>query len=261
LGGLQSRRIPVLAVLAVSQPTGLLIALAAATLIGADSLSAGKAGLAFLGGALAVAGLGAFYAALAMGTMSVVTPIAALGVVVPVVVGLANGEAPTELALVGLVIAIAGGVVLGYEEEPDHSEVSRRAILLALLSAVAFGVFFALLDAAAVDRPGWTIVAARCGGVLAVTIGLLALRPQLRGIPAVLPALMAIGALDVTANTLFTLSTTLGLLPVVAVGSSMGPAFTVALAHLSLGERLRPAQSAGVGLALAGVVLIAAGSG
>jgi uncharacterized membrane protein len=251
----------VLAVLAISQPSGLLLALAAVALIGADPLPAGKVGLAFLGGALAVAGLGAFYAALAMGTMSVVTPVASLGVVVPVAVGLANGEAPTELALVGVVIAIAGGVVLGYEEDPDHSGASRRAILLALLSAVAFGVFFSLLDAAAVDRPGWTIVSARCGGVLVVAIGLLAVRPELRGIPAVLPALLAIGALDITANTLFTLSTTIGLLPVVAVGSSMGPAFTVALAHVSLGERLHRAQRAGVAMALAGVLLIAAGSG
>ena len=52
----------------------------------------------------------------------------------------------------------------------------------------------------------------------------------------------------------------MGLLPVVAVGGSMYPAFTIVLAHLVLGERLRMAQKTGVALALAGVVAIAAGS-
>ena len=52
----------------------------------------------------------------------------------------------------------------------------------------------------------------------------------------------------------------MGLLPVVAVGGSMYPAFTIVLAHFVLGERLRAPQKAGVGLALAGVVMIAGGS-
>ena len=104
-----------LAVLAVSQPAGLLIGLAAVGLFGADPLPADKVGLAFLGGALGMGGLGAFYSAMAMGTMSVVAPIAALGVLVPVGYGLAQGEDPSALQLVGLVAAIAGAVVLGYE--------------------------------------------------------------------------------------------------------------------------------------------------
>lgn len=247
-----------LAVLAASQPFGLLIALVVAVVFGGDALPTDKVVLAAIAGALAVIGLGAFYAALAMGTMSVVTPIAALGVVVPVVVGLANGEAPTSLQLVGLVIAITGAVVLGFEEDADHTGVSRRAVVLAAASAVAFGAFFVLLDFASVDRPGWTIVSARVGGVVAVLAGLLVLRPSLGGIPALLPALLAIGALDVTANTLFAVASTRGLLPLVAVGSAMGPAFTVALAHMVLGERLRLPQRLGVALALGGVVLIAA---
>ena len=45
------------------------------------------------------------------------------------------------------------------------------------------------------------------------------------------------------ANALFAVASTKGLLPVVAVGGSMYPAFTIALAHGVLGERL--ARSSG----------------
>jgi drug/metabolite transporter (DMT)-like permease len=260
LGGLQSRRIPVLTVLAVSQPVGLLIALALVPALGADPLSADKLTLAAVGGAAGMGALAAFYAALAMGTMSVVAPIAAMGVVVPVAYGLALGEQPGAVQLVGLVVAVGGVVVLSYEEEADHAQVARRSIVLALISALGFGAFFTLLDATATDNPGWAVVAARVGGVLAVAAAVLVARPELRGIPASLGILVLIGACDIAANTLFAVASTMGLLPVVAVGGSMYPAFTIALAHLVLGERLRFPQRVGVALALAGVVLIAGGS-
>jgi drug/metabolite transporter (DMT)-like permease len=69
-----------------------------------------------------------------------------------------------------------------------------------------------------------------------------------------------IGAFDVLANALFAIASTKGALPVVAVGGSMYPAFTVALAHGVLGERLAAVQWAGVVLALLGVAMIAAGA-
>jgi drug/metabolite transporter (DMT)-like permease len=71
--------------------------------------------------------------------------------------------------------------------------------------------------------------------------------------------LVLIGVFDVLANALFAIASTKGVLPVVAVGGSMYPAFTVALAHGVLGERLARVQWAGVLLALLGVAMIAAG--
>lgn len=249
-----------LAVLFVTQPAGLAIALLALPLFGADPLPADKLALAFAGGVAVMGALGAFYSAMAMGTMSVVAPIAALGVVVPVGVGLARGEAPSAIQLVGLVIAILGVVVLSYEDEPRHAGIGKRAIALALVSALGFGTFFTLLDLAASDRPGWAIVAARAGGVVMVAIAVSVARPSLAGVPAAVPILIAIAAFDITANSLFTVASTMGLLPLVAVGGSMYPAFTIALAHLFLGERLRRPQRFGVVLALAGVFLIAGGA-
>lgn len=260
LGGLQSRRLPVLGVLAVSQPAGLILIAVLIPLVGADPISADKLGIAFLAGAASLGGLGAFYAAMAMGTVSVVAPIASLGVVVPVGVGLAQGQAPAAIQLAGLIPAMAGVIILSYEENPEHAAVARRSIVLAIIAGLSFGVFFTGLDAAAAARPGWAILAVRVGGVTAVAAALLVARPRLDGVAAAVPVLLVIGLFDVLANALFAVATTKGVLPVVAVGGSMYPAFTVALAHGVLGERLARVQWAGVLLALAGVAMIAAGS-
>jgi drug/metabolite transporter (DMT)-like permease len=260
LGGLTSRRIAVLAVLAISQPLGLLLALLWVAGLGADPIPAGDLAIAFLAGAASLSGLGAFYAAMAVGTISVVAPIAALGVVIPVVFGLAEGEEPTAIQMAGLVVAVVGVVALSYKEDPRHRPVARRSILLAIGAAIGFGIFFTALDAASADRPGWAIVFTRAGGIVTMAAAVAAVRPSFAGVGGALPALFAIGFFDMFANALFAVASTKGLLPVVAVGGSMYPAFTVALAHLVLGERLAAVQWAGVALALLGVALIAAGS-
>ena len=260
LGGLQSRRLSVLAVLAVSQPTGLVLIGVLILLFGADPVSADKLAIAFLAGAAALGGLGAFYAAMAMGTVSVVAPIASLGVVVPVVFGVAQGEDPGAIQLAGLIVAIAGVVILSYEEHPEHGGVARRSIWLAILAGLGFGVFFTGIDVASPDRPGWAILAVRVGGVSAVAVAILIRRPPMDGVPPAIPVLAAIGMFDIIANALFAVASTKGILPVVAVGGSMYPAFTIALAHLVLGERLATIQWGGVVLALVGVGLIAGGS-
>lgn len=260
LGGLQSRRLSVLAVLAVSQPTGLVLIGVLILLFGADPVSADKLAIAFLAGVAALGGLGAFYAAMAMGTVSVVAPIASLGVVVPVVFGVAQGEDPGAIQLAGLIVAIAGVVILSYEEHPEHGGVARRSIWLAILAGLGFGVFFTGIDVASPDRPGWAILAVRVGGVSAVAVAILIRRPPMDGVPPAIPVLAAIGMFDIIANALFAVASTKGILPVVAVGGSMYPAFTIALAHLVLGERLATIQWGGVVLALVGVGLIAGGS-
>jgi len=260
LGGLTSRRLPVLAVLAVSQPAGLVLIGIVIVLFGADPISAEKLAIAAVAGAASLGGLWAFYAAMAMGTVSVVAPIASLGVIVPVVFGLARGDAPATVQLIGLVPAIAGVVILGYEENSTHAGVARRSIVLAVIAGLGFGFFFTGLDLAAADKPGWAVMAVRVGGVATVAVALLFSRPRLAAVSGSITVLLTIGFFDVLANGLFAVASTKGLLPVVAVGGSMYPAFTIALAHGVLGERLAQIQWAGVALALLGVALIAAGS-
>src|SRR3954468_9529333 len=193
---------PVLAVLAISQPVGLLLIGLMIVLFGADPIPADKLAIAALAGAAFLGVLWAFYAAMAMGTVSVVAPIASLGVMVPVVVGLAGGDVPATIQLIGLVPAIAGVVILGYEESPEKARVARRSIVLAILAGLGFGIFFTALDLAATDRPGWAILAVRVGGVTTVAVALLVSRPRLSLASGSIAALVTVGVFDVLANAL-----------------------------------------------------------
>jgi drug/metabolite transporter (DMT)-like permease len=263
LGGFQSRRHHVIAVMLLSQGIALAI-LVAAVLAGAPTehdaaATAWAAGVGLLG----LLGLLAFYRALAIGTMSIVAPISATGVAIPVLVGLASGERPGALQIVGIALACAG-VVLAAREPPaaggEERRTGRAAVGLALLAAIGFGSFFAGIDRAEETADvAWVLLAARTADVAILVLAALALRPPLPSAPAALAAIAAIGFFDLLANLLFVLAAGRGLLSVVGVLGSLYPAVTVLLARFVLYERLSPAQNAGVLITLAGVVALAAG--
>jgi drug/metabolite transporter (DMT)-like permease len=261
-GGLQSRRFPVVSVLLVSQSVGLVgIALIVAA-SGRPAPSIDDLWPAAVAGAAGLLALAAFYRALAIGTMSIVAPISATGSAVPVIVGLATGERPSAMQLVGI-LAAAIGVVLASREAGHEDEARARAgrtsIALALVGALGFGTFFVGMDRSADADVLWALLAARIGGDGLLIAFVLATRPALNLTRDALPALAAVGALDLAANGLYAWGTTEGLLSVVAVLGSLYPVATVLLARGLLGERIRRVQEAGVVTALAGVVLIAAG--
>lgn len=248
---------------AVSQAAGLVVIATAVAVsghappAGQDLLPAAAAGIA---GALA---LSALYRALAIGTMSIVAPISATGAVVPVVVGLATGDRPGALQLVGIAAAVIGVVAASREGEVSATGGPARAagasLGLALLAAGGFGVFFVGMDAAADADVLWALLGARVASV-AVLAAALAVRPSgLRVGGANLLPLVAVGMLEIAANGLFAVASTVGLVSLVAVLGSLYPVVTVMLAHGLLGERIRRVQAAGVATALAGVALIAAG--
>lgn len=260
LGGLQSRRISALTVLLVTQPLGLVLALAVALAFGGSALDREAALLGAAAGATVVLALGAFYRAMALGSVSVVATIGALGVLVPFAGGLLQGEEPGALAIGGALLAIPGVVLAAREPDPEWRVAGRASIGLAAVAAVGFGAFFLMLDASAGPEPAWTIVTARVGGVALLLVAALAVRPSMR-IPAGMgPALLAIGFCDVLANSLFAVATNHGLLALVSVAGSMYGAATVLLARVFLGERLAASQRGGVALAFLGVALIAAGA-
>ena len=72
-------------------------------------------------------------------------------------------------------------------------------------------------------------------------------------------ALSGFGLIDLAANALYNHASTIGELSSVSVAGSLYPVSTVVLAGLVLGERVQGVQRIGIGVALTGVVLIAAG--
>jgi drug/metabolite transporter (DMT)-like permease len=260
MGGLRARRISALTVLLVSQPVGLVLALAVALGAGGSTLSAQDAAIAAGAGAAVVMALGAFYRAMALGCVTVVATIGSLGVLVPVIAGLVQGDRPGAIQFAGAAAGIVGVVLVAREPDPEWRTAGRLAVGLAGLAALGFGTFFLGIDAASGPRPAWTIVVARTGGVATLLVAAAFLRPSMRIEPALLPSLVAIGTFDVLANSLFAVATNHGLLSLVAVAGSLYSAVTVLLARFILGERLAAPQRAGVVVALGGVALIALGS-
>jgi drug/metabolite transporter (DMT)-like permease len=251
---------PVLTVVLVTQPLGLLLVLAVALGAGGDVPPGGPMAAAIGGGVAGCAGLACFYAAMARGPISIVAPIASMGAVVPVAVGLARGEQPSALQVAGLVVAMAGiALALREAEHPHAIEVPARSVVLAALAGIGFGTFFTGLDAAANHDALWAAVGGRVGGTAAILLAALALRPSLALRGDAVPALLAIAVLDTLANVLFAAASRQGLLSLVSVGASLYPVVTVLLARYVLDERLVRVQRLGVALALGGVAMIAAG--
>lgn len=209
------------------------------------------------------AALTAFYRALAIGTMSVVAPIAATGVAVPVLVGVAGGDHPASLQLVGIFAAVVGVVLASREQAPGarwHGT-TQASVGLALIAALGFGSYLVGIRVSARADVLWALLASRSAGALALLAGAAVWGAlggsglaRLRFWP-----LVAIGALDLSANGLYALATRHALLSVVAVAASLYPLATVLLARALLGERVRRVQALGIAAALAGVALIAAG--
>jgi len=260
LGGVASRRSPVVIVLLVSQAVGLA---AIAVLVAARADGPPDAvfvPLAVLSAAFGTAGVAALYRGLATGLMSVVAPIAAAAAVIPVVWGAVRGDAPTALQNGGIALAL-GGVVLVSRTRTRPGADARLAAGagLGLVAAVLFGLFLVSFEAASRDDPYWAVLALRISSVAMLAAAALVLRPSLRTGRRGLGVLAVIGLLDVAGNAFFAVATTKGLIGVVAVLSSLYPIVTIGLARLLLRERLHPLQTAGVGAALAGVGLIAAG--
>jgi drug/metabolite transporter (DMT)-like permease len=216
--------------------------------------------LGLLAGAGGGAGLAAFYKALSLGTMSVVSPLAACGAVVPFAISLATGERPAGIAVLGAVLALGGAVLASLEERRSSSPERARAVVLAVLAALALGGFVYFLGLGSREGDALSALFGARVGSLALLLALAFGRGATLRVPrSSRAAVAAVGLADVSANALFAFASGHGLLALVSVLGSLYPVVTVLLAHVLLGERLTRAQQAGVAVALAGVAAIASG--
>lgn len=262
LGGMTSRRASELVVATLSQIAGVLVLVVVLPIDGVVPSTSGLAwgALAGIGGA---GGLAAYFRALAIGPMGVTAPIAALvGAVVPISVGLAAGERPGTVAVVGMGVGLVAVVLASRPAEPTPLEEIdptrlRWGLLFAAAAGLLFGLFFVALDAAPDDSGLWPLLGARASGVALLGLLVARRRPRRADRRTTWIALGS-GVLDMIANTLFLLATREGLLVLVSVLVSLYPVGVVLLARAVLGERLGRAQRAGVVLSLVAVGLIAA---
>jgi drug/metabolite transporter (DMT)-like permease len=258
LGGLASRRTSVFGVVAFSQLAGLVALVALLPWLG------GQVGPADLGwgaaaGVAGATGLVVFFRTLARGVMSVIAPVTAVtAAAVPVLVGLAGGDRIDAWAALGILLALAAVVLVSAEGGLAALRTARPAsVPPALLAGSMFGLFFVLLDRTSDDSGLTPLVTARLASVaLAVGIALVG-RQSMRASRPALPLVVASGLGDMSANALFLLATQQpGQLAITGVLASLYPVSTVVLAQVVLRERLAAAQVAGLGTAVAAVVLI-----
>ncbi len=263
LGGLKSRSYPVPVVLATMYLSSLAV-MATFVLARGQGPPEPKAVAASLGaGLVGILGLTAFYRALAIGTMSIVAPIAATGVALPVLVGIATGDRPGLIRALGIAAAIVGVVLASREDDGGALDAhqQRISVVLAVLAGLGFGSYFVLAEIGSNADVAWTLTLSRTAALPFIAVfAVVAVRHGGR-LPGArqFAVLGAIGLLDLAANWAYNHATTIGELSTVAVASSLYPVTTVFMAALVLGERVRGIQRAGVVVALAGVVMIAAG--
>ena len=178
---------------------------------------------------------------------------------VPVVYGLATGERPSALALVGVALAVGAGGLIAREHDTDASGSARRALLLAIGAGLLFGWSFVLYAETAHDSGFWPALSGRAAAVVIVVAVALVSGAGLRLPPPERRLAVAAGVLDIGATVMLLVAVREDLSSLVAPVAALGPTFTVAWAWAVLREPVARLQVAGLGVALVGLVLIAAG--
>ena len=220
------------------------------TVTGQDWAWAAAAGV---GGGVGTAFL---YRGLAGARMGVVAPLSAVGTaLLPVAVGLATGDRPPALAVLGVVCAFPAIWLISVvsDEDPAH----RGGVVDGIVAGLGFGLLFACLGRIHDDAGILPLALTQLVSVVAIVATAVALRQA--WVPRDRSAYRAVlmGPLGAMATGFFVFATHHGLLSVVAVISALYPASTVLLATLVLKERIQAWQGVGLALAAAAVTLVA----
>ena len=176
LGGRASRRAPTLTVLMVAQ---------GAAVLGAVIVSAFVSGhvtghdLAFgaLAGSVNIVGIGLLYQGLAVGAMGVVAPVTAVvAAVVPVAWGVANGERPSAIVVIGVVFAFVACALISRDSSEHEATTPRVSGVIWAVSAGAFlGTSLVFYVQTSTASGLWPVLSARVVAFVLVAIVLLVL--------------------------------------------------------------------------------------
>lgn len=265
VGGLASRTANGVRVATFVAIMGLPLAVVVSLSYGAERVSRADVIWSALSGIVVAFGIGCFYVGMGRGLISVVAPVAAVtGAAIPVVYGLARGERPGALALVGLVVAFVAVAVVSIAQSEQHPEtlvgIDRHVIGLALSAGVFFGLFYITLSRVSDDAGLWPVTISRAAGtIVLVILSLVLTRGVLGGVTGLWRTVLLIAVLEVSAIVPLLLALQRGPVAIASVLASLYPVTTVLLAAFVLRERLSRLQYVGVACALISVVLVSTG--
>src|SRR5215475_11542738 len=227
-GPLQGRKLGALRTLVYVQLAGLV---AVALMVGIRGVGP-KSAAALLAIPAAVSGtlgLYAYYRGVAVGAISIVAPIAGVSAVLPVIVGIASGESPSALQLIGIACALVGVFLAALEPRASGETRLAAGVGLAILAAIGFGGYFPFMHAAGNADYWWASLIFRIASTSVILIAVTVQRPNIRVAARVLPWLALIGLGDMFGNLLFAAASTTGLVSVTSVLASLYPIVTVVL--------------------------------
>jgi drug/metabolite transporter (DMT)-like permease len=208
-------------------------------------------------GTLGFIGLTAFYAGLATGRMGVVSPISSLSALIPLTVAFINGEKPSTVQLIGMMVALTGAFCASGPE--IKGGISVRPLVYALIAAFGFGTAITFIAQGSKSSAIMTMTTMRFTTFL-IALALFAKYKTTGGFSKKdLPVLIGIGGADFFGNVLLGIATTKGLVSLAVVLGSLFPIVTALLAYKLLHERLHKFQYLGIVFAVVGIVIISLG--
>ncbi len=216
-----------------------------------------------LGGIAGGIGVTALYRGLAEGRMAVMAPLTAvIAASIPVTVGILTEGVPPALVVAGMIIAFIAVILVS---SVDVSSVDDRSaglygLRFALIAGIGIGTFGVCLAQVSHGHIFGPLVLMRAIQVVLIAAVALATRAAWRPARKLVPAIVAVGVLDLAGNGAYFFAIQAGSLAIATVVSSLYPVTTVILATVLLHERVSRAHAVGIALAVVALVAIAAGA-
>ncbi len=227
-----------------------------------------------LGGLSLAAGLALFYEALTLGPIATAAALTALvSASLPILAGLALGDRPSMVTLVGVALAVPAAVLVSAGEvgirgsltntTPRERVLGRRQIgrtrMLSVGAGILFAGFLVSLSRVGDDAGLFPLLGTRAAAIIFLVLLITLQRLWSPVTPKSVPMVVGAGLFDCSADSFYLTALATGSLTWVAAISSLAPVSTVLLARVFFKERLTWAQIVGLALSAAALSLVAVG--
>ncbi|MCF8069697.1 MAG: DMT family transporter [Desulfobacterales bacterium] len=260
LGGMKSRKMPVLLLIFTVKIIGLTLLVGILFLYGGAFPDGRHILYACTAGFFGIIGMACIFRGMAIGSIGVISLIGSTSATIPVFFDLLAGNRLSFLQLSGIVLAMTGIIFLSLEKFSLNTKKRLSAgVGLAIIGAVLTGFFFVFIDLASNQDPFWASLFSRLSAFTVIGLALAIQRPGYQFKKADIPVLLGLALLDTTGFIAICVATTTGLVGIVSVLTSLYPVVAIFLAFVFLHEKMKKNQIIGAIVALSGVLLISGG--